>query len=343
LALAAGVDMDLQGAVYLDHLEASLDAGRARQARLDQAVRLILEAKYRLGLFDDPYRYSDTQREAAEIYRPEHLEAARDMARRSMVLLKNDKGILPLAADGRSFAVIGPLADSKSDMIGNWAAAGDREKKPVTLLEGLLARLGDSATVRYARGADYALGSDDESGFAEALAAAQRSDVIIAAMGERENMTGEAARRTSLRLPGSQEKLLRTLPATGNPLVLVLMTGRPLALQWADANVDAILEAWYPGTIGGHAIADVLFGDYNPSAKLPVTFPRTVGQVPLYYNMKNTGRPYDPQDDNKYVSRYLATPNDPLYPFGYGLSYMLSPGAPPWPGGPRSAEIRPGL
>lgn len=321
LALAAGVDMDLQGAVYLDHLEAALAAGRARPERLDEAVRLILEAKYRLGLFEDPYRYSDPQREAAGIYRPEHLEAARDMARRSMVLLRNEGGVLPLDEAIRSIAVIGPLADSKADMIGSWAAAGDRNEKPVTLLEGLAVRLGESTVIRYARGADYDFGSDDESGFEEALAAARASDVVVAAMGERENMTGEAASRTSLRLPGKQEKLLRALHATGKPVVLVLMSGRPLAIEWADANVAAILEAWYPGTMGGHAIADVLFGDYNPSGKLPVTFPRTVGQVPIYYNMKNTGRPYDPEVDNKYVSRYLATPNDPLYPFGYGLSY----------------------
>jgi beta-glucosidase len=321
LALAAGLDMDLQGAVYLDHLGASLDAGHAEAARLDEAVRLILEAKYRLGLFADPYRYSDKAREAAEIYKPANLDAARDMARRSMVLLKNENGVLPLGKKTRSIAVIGPLADSKADMIGSWAAAGDRTTKPVTLLEGLAARLGDTTVIRYARGADYAFGSDDESGFAEALAAARASDVVVAAMGERENMTGEAASRTSLRLPGNQEKLLRALHATGKPVVLVLMRGRPLAIEWAEANVSAILEAWYPGTMGGHAIADVLFGDYNPSGKLPVTFPRTVGQVPIYYNMKNTGRPYDPDDDNKYVSRYLATPNDPLYPFGYGLSY----------------------
>jgi len=321
LALAAGLDMDLQGAVYLNHLGASLDAGRVQLARLDEAVRLILEAKYRLGLFEDPYRYSDPEREAAEIYKPAHLEAARDMARRSMVLLKNENGVLPLAEETRSIAVIGPLANSKADMIGSWAAAGDRTEKPVTLLEGLMARLGETTVIRHARGANYAFGSDDESGFDEALAAARASDVIVAAMGERENMTGEAASRTSLRLPGNQEKLLRALQATGKPVVLVLMNGRPLAIEWADANLDAILEAWYPGTMGGHAIADVLFGDYNPSGKLPVTFPRTVGQVPIYYNMKNTGRPYDPDDDNKYVSRYLATPNDPLYPFGYGLSY----------------------
>ena len=320
LAVAAGVDMDLQGALYLGHLEAAVESGRVAESRIDEAVRLILEAKYRLGLFDDPYRYSDSRREAAEIYRPEHLEAARDMARRSIVLLRNEAGTLPLGAGIRSIALIGPLADSEPDMIGNWSAAGERTGRPVTLREALTARPGD-VTIRYARGADYAFGSDDESGFDEALAAARASDVVVAVMGERQDMTGEAASRTSLELPGNQERLLRALVATGKPVVLVLIAGRPLAIEWADGNVDAILEAWYPGTMGGHAVSDVLFGDYNPSGKLPVTFPRNVGQVPIYHSMKNTGRPYDPGDDNKYVSRYLATPNDPLYPFGYGLSY----------------------
>lgn len=322
LALAAGVDMDLQGAVYLSHVRASLDREHVTLSRIDEAVRSILEAKYRLGLFEDPYRYSDPEREAAEIYRPEHLEAARDMARRSMVLLKNEDGLLPLAEDTRSIALIGPLADSEEDMIGSWSAAGERKGRPVTLLEGLEARVGDSTVIRYARGADYELGSRDRSGFEKALAAARASDVVVVAMGERGDMTGEAASRTSLDLPGTQEALLRALHAMAKPVVLVLMNGRPLAIDWADDNIDAILEAWYPGTMGGHAIADVLFGDYNPSGKLPVTFPRNVGQVPIYYNMKNTGRPYAPEKhDVKYLSRYLATPNEPLYPFGYGLSY----------------------
>ncbi|HEX7062192.1 MAG TPA: beta-glucosidase BglX, partial [Woeseiaceae bacterium] len=319
IAVTAGVDMDLQGGLYLAHLPAALDHGRVTASAIDRAVRVILEAKYRLGLFEDPYRYSDPEREAAVIYRPEFLEAARDMARRSMVLLKNEGGLLPLSDDIRSIAVIGPLADSEADMLGSWSAAGEREDRPVTLLEGLEARLGSSVEIRYARGADYTLGSTDESGFAEALAAARACDVIIAALGEAGDMTGEAASRTSLELPGRQQALLRALAGTGKPIVLVLMNGRPLAIDWADAHVPAILEAWFPGTMAGHAIADVLFGDYNPSGKLPVTFPRNVGQVPIYYDMKSTGRPYKPGE--KYVSRYLATPNTPLYPFGYGLSY----------------------
>ncbi|MGV1683690.1 beta-glucosidase BglX [Sphingopyxis sp. NJF-3] len=322
-AINAGVDMDLQGAVFMEHLAKSVAEGKVDVARVDAAVKAILEMKYRLGLFEDPYRYSDEAREKATIYRPDFLEAARDVARKSMVLLKNANNALPLAASAKSIAVIGPLGDSKADMIGSWSAAGDRKTRPVTLLEGMQARAPKGQSVAYAKGASYAFEDEGKTeGFAEAIALAQKSDVIVAAMGERWDMTGEAASRTSLDLPGNQQALLQELKKTGKPIILVLMSGRPNSIEWADANVDAILEAWYPGTMGGHAIADVLYGDYNPSGKLPATFPRNVGQVPLYYDMKNTGRPIDPaKPDAKYVSRYLNTPNTPLYPFGYGLSY----------------------
>ncbi|PAL19895.1 beta-glucosidase BglX [Sphingopyxis sp. GW247-27LB] len=322
-AINAGVDMDLQGAVFMEHLAKSVAEGKVDVARIDAAVKAILEMKYRLGLFEDPYRYSDEAREKATVYRPDFLEAARDVARKSMVLLKNANNALPLAASAKSIAVIGPLGDSKADMIGSWSAAGDRKTRPVTLLEGMQARAPKGQSVAYARGASYAFEDAGKTdGFAEAIALAQKSDVIVAAMGERWDMTGEAASRTSLDLPGNQQALLQELRKTGKPIILVLMSGRPNSIEWADANVDAILEAWYPGTMGGHAIADVLYGDYNPSGKLPATFPRNVGQVPLYYDMKNTGRPIDPaKPDAKYVSRYLNTPNTPLYPFGYGLSY----------------------
>jgi beta-glucosidase len=322
-AINAGVDMDLQGAVFMEYLAKSVAEGKVDVARVDEAVKLILEMKYRRGLFEDPYRYSVEAREKATVYKPEFLEAARDVARKSIVLLKNKDNALPLAASAKSIAVIGPLGNSKEDMIGSWAAAGDRKTRPVTLLEGLQARAPKGTSVGYARGAGYGFEDAGKSdGFAEALALAQKSDVIIAAMGEKWDMTGEAASRTSLDLPGNQQALLEELKKTGKPIILVLLSGRPNSIEWADANVDAILEAWYPGTMGGHAIADVLYGDYNPSAKLPVTFPRNVGQVPIYYDMKNTGRPINPKDPNaKYVSRYLDTPNTPLYPFGYGLSY----------------------
>ncbi|MEE9434789.1 MAG: beta-glucosidase BglX [Sphingorhabdus sp.] len=322
-AINAGVDMDMQGAVFLTHLARSVREGRISTAQVDTAVKRILEMKYRLGLFDDPYRYSDSAREKAEIYKPENLEAARDVARRSIVLLKNENSTLPLAKNIASIAVIGRLADSKSDMIGSWSAAGDRKEKPVTLLEGLRHKFGDAVKIEYAKGADYRLDSKpDPEGLRKAVALAKRSDIVIAALGERWSMTGEAASRTDLQLPGHQLALLKALKATGKPVILVLMNGRPLAISWANDNVDAIIEAWYPGSMGGHAIADILVGDYNPSGKLPVTFPRNVGQVPIYYNMQNTGRPMREDEPNqKFVSRYLATPNTPLYPFGYGLSY----------------------
>jgi beta-glucosidase len=322
LAIDAGVDMDLQGAVFTEHLGALVREGRVSAEQVETAARRILEMKYRLGLFEDPYRYSDKARQAATVYKPEHLEAARDVARRSIVLLKNDGDTLPLSESG-TIALVGPLADSKADMIGSWSAAGDRLEKPVTVREAFAARLGKRVAVRYARGAGYDFADDgDTSGFEEALAAARASDVVVAVMGERADMSGEAASRTSLSLPGAQQALLERLVTTGKPIVLVLMSGRPLTIEWADGQVPAILEAWFPGTMGGHAVADVLFGDYNPSGKLPVTFPRNVGQVPIHYDMKNTGRPYTPDNrEQKYLSRYLDSANSPLYAFGHGLSY----------------------
>ncbi|MCT2559592.1 beta-glucosidase BglX [Tsuneonella sp. YG55] len=322
-AINAGVDMDMQSAIFMDDLAKSVAEGRVSVAAIDRSVRRILEAKYRLGLFEDPYRYADEAREKATLYKPEYLEAARDVARKSMVLLKNEGNALPLAASAKSIALIGPLGDSKADMIGSWAAAGDRRTRPVSVLEGLKARAPSGTSVTYAKGASYefeAAGKTD--GFAEALALARKSDVIIAAMGEKWDMTGEAASRTSLDLPGNQEALLRQLVATGKPVVLLLMSGRPNSIGWAQDHVAAILHAWYPGTMGGHAVADVLFGDYNPSGKLPITFPRNVGQEPIHYDMKHTGRPIElGAPGAKYVSRYLDVPNSPLYPFGYGLSY----------------------
>jgi beta-glucosidase len=296
LAINAGVDMDMQGTSFMTFLEALTEEGRVSTDTIDDAVRRILEMKYRLGLFHDPYRYSDEEREEAAIYAQQHLEAARDMARKSIVLLKNERGLLPLPTADLSIAVIGPLADSKADMIGSWFAAGDREKRPVTLLEGIKARLGDTVDVQYEKGASYRFDAeDDATAFDAALAAAGRADVIIAAMGEGGDMTGEAASRTSLDLPGNQQELLVALRKLGKPIVLVLMNGRPLAIEWADEHVPAILETWYAGTEGGHAI---------------------------YYNMKSTGRPYLPAgEEQKYRSRYLDSSNAPLYPFGYGLSY----------------------
>lgn len=321
-AINAGVDMDMQGAVYLNHLAKSVEEGRVSMATVDNAVRRILDMKYRLGLFKDPYRFSDARREKANVMTPAFLEASRDVARKSIVLLKNEGNVLPLAASAKKIALVGPLADSKADMIGSWAGQGSRER-PVSLLEGIRARAGKGATVTYAKGASYNFADVGKTdGFAEAMAAAKDADVIVAAMGEYWDMTGEAASRTDLNLPGNQEALLKQLKTLGKPIVLVLLSGRPNTVAWAANNVDAIMEAWYPGTMAGLAIADVLFGDYNPSGKLPVTFPRSVGQVPIFYNMKNTGRPFSPDKaDQKYLSRYLDSPNTPQWVFGHGLSY----------------------
>lgn len=323
IAVNAGVDMDMESALYLEHLQSSIDKGEVSMDTVDDAVRRILEMKYRLGLFEDPYRYSNPERQSSLVMTDENLEAARDVARKSLVLLKNDNQTLPLREDIRSIALIGPLADSKSDLIGSWSAAGDRNEKPVSLLEGLQARAGNRLEINYAKGASYDFGAErNEAEFSEALAIARRSDVVVLAMGERWEMSGEAASRTSLTLPGAQQALLEELVKLDKPMILVAMAGRPLALEWADENVDAIVAAWLPGTMGGHAVWDVLFGDHSPSGKLPMSFPRNVGQVPVFYNMKNTGRPYTTENpEQKYLSRYLTTPNDPLYAFGHGLSY----------------------
>ena len=352
IAFNAGADMDMVGMSYMDHMEALVKEGKVSEDKINNSVRLILEMKWRLGLFEDPYRYSSVERAEKEILSKENRELARDAARRSMVLLKNDRQTLPLKEDRiKSIALIGPMADSKADMIGNWAAAGDREHDPVSIREGLEARLGGSSgknvDIHYARGATYAYlhkpGSTEAhvqgNGVArletndpdllwdmrEAIEAAKKSDVIVLAMGEEWRMSGEAASRVELVLPGTQRHLMRQLKKLNKPMVLVLMSGRPNDLRWEDENLDAIVHAWYPGTSGGQAIADVLMGDYNPSGKLPMTFPRSVGQVPIYYNMKSTGRPYNPGSDNvrmeQYKSRYDDSPNTPLYAFGHGLSY----------------------
>jgi beta-glucosidase len=315
LAINAGVDMDMQSGIYNNYLKQSLNEELVNIKTIDNAVRRILNLKYELGLFEDPYRYSNTQRQKEKVMTPEHLEFARDFARRSIVLLKNNNNILPLSKDIKTLAVIGPLADSQKDMIGSWSAAGDY-KKSVTLLQGIRNKIGENTRILHTVGT----GVNDNSrfGFREAIRIAKTSDVIVLAIGEHANMSGEAASRSNINLPGVQEELALELAKIGKPLVVVLMNGRPLTIEEVDQKSDAILETWFLGTTAGDAISDVLFGDYNPSGKLPVTFPRNVGQIPIFYNEKNTGRPYSEQ---KYTTKYLDVPNTPLYPFGYGLSY----------------------
>lgn len=320
-ALNAGIDMDMTGAVYLKYLRRSLDEGRVSLRQIDDAVRRILRQKFLLGLFDDPYRYLDSLRERETLGKPEFRAKAREIAARSIVLLKNDGGVLPLDPGSRmTVALVGPMFSERASLNGAWAGSGVREES-VTLLEGLTKRYAGTA-IRFITAAGCDLTTDDRSGFAEAVTTARQADIVVAAMGEHYDWSGETASRSDITLPGAQRDLLRALEATGKPVVLVVLSGRPLDLSWEDAHLEAIVEAWYPGTTAGDAIADVLSGDYNPSGKLTMSFPRSAGQIPVYYNHKNTGRPAAPgQTGRCYRSNYLDIVNEPLYAFGHGLSY----------------------
>lgn len=336
-ALNAGLDMDMVGEGFLTTLTKSLKEGKVTQAAIDQACLRVLVAKYELGLMDNPYKYLNNDRPAKEILTSEHRAAARITAAHSMVLLKNENNVLPLAKKAK-IALVGPLADNKRNMLGTWVVAGDW-KVSVTVKEGLEKALGNSAEIAYARGANItddslltvrsnALGVEvekdsrsPEAMIQEAVDKARQSDIVVAVVGEAADMSGEASSRANINLPESQENLLKALAATGKPLVIVLINGRPLTLEWEAAHASAILEAWAPGTEAGNAIADVLTGAYNPSGKLSTTFPRSVGQIPIYYNHKNTGRPFNGKGSAKFKTSYLDESNDPLYPFGYGLSY----------------------
>lgn len=318
MALTSGVEMEMVSRLYNKHGANLMKEGKLSQATIDEAVRRILRVKFRLGLFEKPY--ADEGRERTQLLSSENLAAAREVAGRSMVLLKNERDTLPISKGTRSVAVIGPLADSQLDMIGSWSGDG-RKEDAVTLLAGIRAKVaefsGVTTKINYAKGCETT--GDSTEGFSEAVRAARESDVVIVAVGELAEMSGEAASRSSLDLPGRQLDLVKAIHATGKPVIVVLMNGRPLTINWIAENAPAILETWFAGTQGGAAIADVLFGDVNPGGKLPVTFPRAVGQLPLYYNYKTTGRP--PDAKNKYTSKYLDVAWTPLFPFGHGLSY----------------------
>jgi beta-glucosidase len=315
LAVKAGVDMDMQGEVYFKYLKKQIETGELSEKIVDDAVKRILKVKFMLGLFDDPYRYCNEAREKRLIYAPAHLEASYDVAKRSMVLLKNSNNALPLKK-AEKIAVIGELAASTRDLLGSWKAAGDWNFMKSTLDE--LRLYNGAANVLYAEGCKTI--GDDRSGFAAAISAARNEDKIVMLIGENYDWSGEATSRTSINIPGVQTELLEKLKALNKPIVVVLMNGRPLDLSKENELADAILEVWFPGTMGGKAITHVLYGEYNPSGKLTMTFPRNLGQVPIFYYEKNTGRPiYLPNP--KYKSRYIDCPNDPLFPFGFGLSY----------------------
>ncbi len=340
LALKAGTDMDMQANAYSGHLKELLESGEVTMDEIDTACRRVLEAKYKLGLFDDPYRYVDEKRAEKDQFLPENLAAARQIAAASMVLLKNEGNVLPLKKQGK-IAVVGPFANDRGNQLGAWVMKRDKEHM-ASLVEGIKAVAGNSVEVVSAKGANItdepqllsnlkspfavAMGEplEDEQRTAEemineALQVSADADVIIAALGESSAMSGEASSRSDISIPQTQRNLLKALLETGKPVVVVLFNGRPLTLEWENENAPAILEAWHPGTASGYAVADVLFGDVNPSGRLTMTFPRTVGQIPIYYNAKPTGRPIEAW--NKFTSKYLDQQNTPLYPFGYGLSY----------------------
>lgn len=336
-SLNAGMDMDMVSEGFLNTLKKSLQEGKVTLQKIDDACRKVLEAKYKLGLFEDPYRYCNEQKEKTEIMSEANLKAARDIAERSFVLLKNNDNVLPLKKSG-TIALIGPLADNKRNMLGTWSVSGDPGKS-VTIMQGIKNVAGSNVNILYAKGANI---SDDtmlikrvnvfgteidvdkrsaQEMIDEAVQTANKADVVVAVLGEAADMTGESSSMSNIGLQESQKNLLKALVKTGKPIVLLLMNGRPMTLTWEAENVPAILDTWFGGTEAGNAVADVLFGDYNPSGKITASFPRNVGQIPIYYNHLNTGRPFNPGDSPKFKSDYLDVSNDPLYPFGYGLSY----------------------
>lgn len=328
-AALAGSDMDMESDLYVKELASLVEDGTVDEALIDDAVRRILRVKYELGLFEDPYRYCDTTREQELLNAPAHHEVALDVAKKSIVLLKNDGDLLPLEKEGKTIGVIGPLADDKDSPLGSWRLAADNGTA-VSVLEGL--KEYDGNQYRHAKGVELAIGetafikelninTTDRTGIDQAVAMARTVDQVVLVIGEHGFMSGEGRSRASIDIPGLQTELMQAIHAVNPNIVLVVMSGRPLDLTWADENVPAIVEAWHLGSQSGHAIAQVLYGDYNPSGKLPMTFPRDVGQVPLYYNFKNTGRPIIPAPDLVFWSHYTDQTNDPLYPFGYGLSY----------------------
>jgi beta-glucosidase len=337
LALNAGIDMDMVGEGFFTTLKKSLKEGKTTQKQVDEACRRILEAKYKLGLFDDPFRYCDAKRAASEVLSADKRQAAREFGTRAAVLLKNNNQTLPLKKSG-TIALIGPLANNKSNMLGTWAVSGDAQLS-VPVIDGMKNVGGNKVNILYAKGAnitdDTALAKKinvfgekaemdtrtPDQLITEAVETAGRADVIVAVMGESSEMSGESASRSDISLPASQRRLLESLAQTGKPLVVVLMSGRPLVLNRESELATSLLNVWFQGHEAGNSIADVLFGNYNPSGKLTMTFPQNVGQIPIYYNHKNTGRPQANGPWQKFRSNYLDVSNEPLYPFGYGLSY----------------------
>lgn len=329
LAANAGSDMDMESYLYVNHLEELIADGNVDEDLIDDAVKRILKVKFELGLFEDPYKYCDSDREKRVVGSKEINEVVLDMAKKSIVLLKNENNLLPLKKEGQKIALIGPLSDDKNSPLGSWRIAAD-DNTAISVLEGM--KQYDKNTLTHQKGADLVVGNPafvfeteinetGTSGFQAAIKIAKNADVVVMVLGEYGFQSGEGRSRTNLDLPGVQQQLLEAVYKVNKKVVLVLMNGRPLTINWADKNIPAIVEAWHLGTQSGNAIVQVLYGDYNPSGKLPMTFPRSVGQVPIYYNYKNTGRPTYPGNNLVFWSHFSDEENTPLYPFGYGLSY----------------------
>ena len=321
-AITAGSDMDMESNAYRYNLAALVKEGRVSIDLIDDAVKRILRKKFELGLFDDPYRYSDEKRAEKALNNPEHRKAAREMAEKSIVLLKNENQTLPISKNAKTIAFIGPMVKEYKENMGFWSVElpeVDYNKWIVSQWDGLQNKVGKNTKLLYAKGCE--IEGTNKDGFAEAVATAKQADVVILSIGERRDMSGEAKSRSDLHLPGVQEDLVKAVMATGKPVVVLINAGRPLVFNWTADNVPAILYTWWLGTEAGNAIANVLFGDYNPSGKLPMTFPREVGQIPIYYNHFSTGRPAKDENATNYVSAYIDLKNSPKFPFGYGLSY----------------------
>lgn len=321
-AITAGSDMDMESVAYKGHLAELVKEGKVSIDLVDDAVKRILRKKFELGLFDDPYRYSDQKRADKALSDPENRKAALDMAQKSIVLLKNENQTLPLSKNLKTIAFIGPMVKEYKENMGFWSVElpnVDYDKWIVSQWDGLQNKVGKNTKLLYAKGCEVE--GDNKDGFAEAVATAKQADVVILSIGEKRDMSGEAKSRSNLHLPGIQEDLVKAIQATGKPVVVLVNAGRPLIFNWTADNVPAIVYTWWLGTEAGTAIANVLFGDYNPSGKLPMTFPREIGQIPIYYNHFSTGRPAKDEDAKNYVSAYIDLKNSPKFPFGYGLSY----------------------
>ncbi|AOC94179.1 Periplasmic beta-glucosidase precursor [Flavobacterium anhuiense] len=321
-AITAGSDMDMESNAYRKNLAELVKEGRVSIDLVDDAVRRILRKKFELGLFDDPYKYSDPKREEKALANPEHRKAALEMAEKSIVLLKNENQTLPISKSTKTIAFIGPMVKEYKANMGFWAVElpeVNYDKWVVSQWDGLQNKVGKNTKLLYAKGCEVT--GDNKDGFAEAVATAKQADVVILSVGERHDMSGEAKSRSDIHLPGVQEDLIKAVMATGKPVVVLINAGRPLVFNWTADNVPAIMYTWWLGTEAGNAIANVLFGDYNPSGKLPMTFPREVGQVPIYYNHFSTGRPAKDENSTNYVSAYIDLKNSPKFSFGYGLSY----------------------